>query len=226
MESLVGFLRRCSRVQWQAPDLRGVLDFLIMLAYHEKGRAEESSRHANRSGVSKLLTKIAAKARAKFPDNAFFQFTAGTMELTKGPGKCNRRLARQCFERAVQLTQGAADPDGLDLAQRAKEKLLWLDEQDRMPPHAPRPLPFWSADDDLLDRADLPDDDDDDDGDDGGGGRRSSSSRPAGTMFEMFVRLCREAGVDPRKVLDEMEGELPFRFRPEDRPKPIRKNRR
>ncbi|MGA2619506.1 MAG: hypothetical protein ABSF26_18000 [Thermoguttaceae bacterium] len=220
-EFLVDFLRRRSRIKWLSGDLRNVLVFLICLEQHEQRREKKPSRHADASGTSKLLAKFATKARATFPDNAFFQLVAGTMELRKGPRKCNRRLARDCFQRAAQLAQRATDPEGIDVAKRAKEKLLWLDEQDGMPVHAPRPLPFRPADDDPIDRADLPEDDDDDDG-----GRRPSSSRPAGAVFEMFMRICREAGVDPEKVLDKMGGDLPFRFRPEERPKAKRKNRR
>ena len=80
-----------------------------------------------------LLADFAARARRKFPDNAFFQFMAGEMEMRKGPSKCNRRLARECFQRVLQLAQGADDPDGVQMVKRARESLDLLGETGELP---------------------------------------------------------------------------------------------
>ena len=125
------------------------------------------------------------------------------MEIRKGPRKCNRRLARKCFERVVELAEGAGNPDGPGLAKRAKEKLLFLDDHDRPRRGAAAPPPFGPPDDAAIDVADLFE-----------ASTRSSArldidgkeplpGGSPGKLFEMFARMCREAGVDPNKVLDE-----------------------
>jgi hypothetical protein len=214
----VDFLRRCLRTRWQAADLRSVLELLIFLNLPEQRRAEKSPRHADPGGMAKLLEKYAAKARAKFPDVAFFQLLAGEMEMRKGPRRCNRRFARECFQQAVELAQRPDDPDGSEVAKRAKERLHFLDEVEPLPGKARPPLPLATAGDEPGD-GDASDDDGD--ADEGGG-----PGGPAGTLFQMFARVCREAGVDPEEILDEIGGGMPFRFRPQDDPKPARKNRR
>jgi hypothetical protein len=192
----------------------------MVLEHHKKGRQKKSLEHAAPSGASPLLAKLAARALARFPDNAFFQLLAGELELRKGPGKCNRRLARACFQRALQLAEGADDPDGFEVAKRAKEKILFFDEIDRMASDAVPPLPFTEEEDDPIDPSDPPEDDG------GGSGRRPSSRGSSGGLFESFMRMCRQAGVDPEEVLDEIGGRMPFRFRPEDSAKPEGKNGR
>jgi tetratricopeptide (TPR) repeat protein len=192
VELLVDFLRRCLRTRWQAADLRSVLELLIFLNLPEQRRVEKSPRHADPGGMAKLLEKYAAKARAKFPDVAFFQLLAGEMEMRKGPRRCNRRCARECFQQAAELAQ--------------------------RPGKARLPLPPMTAGDEPGD-ADASDDD-------GDAGEGVFPGGPAGTLFQMFARACREDGVDPEEILDEIGGGMPFRFRPQDDPKPARKNRR
>ena len=79
-------------MKWQSEDLRHVLDFLIMVQGHE-GKAAWKLRNAARRGASSLLAHFAAQARRKFPDDAFFQFLVGKLEIATGPRACDRRLA-------------------------------------------------------------------------------------------------------------------------------------
>ena len=215
-QCVVDFVQHCSRTKWQARDLRGVLEFLIYRSHDEKRREDEFSRHGGRSLASKLLAKLAAKARKKFPDDAFFQQVAGEMELRKGPRKCNRRLARECFQRALELAEGANDSDSLETAKRAKERLHFLDEAGPGPSHAVPP--FARAADREPDFLDLPEDD--------GEILGPSAGESPEELIETFARLCRQAGMDPEEVLNDVTADMPFRFGPGGGRKPERKKRR
>jgi hypothetical protein len=193
----------------------------MCLATATKDHAQGASKHTDPGGVLKLLAKLAAKARAKFPDNAFFQCLVGEMEIRKGPRKCRRRFARGCFQRAVDLTQGANDPDSIVIAKRAKEKILFLDEcglggPDRYRRSAAGLPPMPMPDDIPSELADLIKELDD-------GGDGPSPGKAAGALFEMFARACRDAGINPERILDEMAGDMPFRFRPKGFPNATRK---
>jgi hypothetical protein len=194
------------------------MEFLMLLLLDDKGPAEKSSRHADPGGTAKLLEKLAAKGRRKFPDVAFFQLLAGEMEMRKGPRRCKRRFARDCFQRALELAEKANDPDSAQAAKTAKNKLLSLDELDRRHSRGGPRLPFPPAGDEPPDR---PEADEDDEGDEGFG-----PDMPPGSVFEMFARICREAGVDPEDILDELGRGVPFRFRADGGPKPAGKKRK
>jgi hypothetical protein len=225
VKHLLDLLCRCSRVKWQACDLRCVLEFLLFWEHHEEEREEESPGHSASRGLAALVADFATKARAKFPENAFFQFVAGELEMRRGPWRCDRQFACECFQRAVQLAAGENDPDAASLAKRAKEKIHLLDEAERLQPGA---VPPFAPADDEYDEAgnpfDLDEDEDDDDED--GDWENSSSADPPGKLFAMFARLCRSAGVDPRDVLDRAAGETPFRFPTKQSPKATGKKRK
>jgi hypothetical protein len=227
---LLDYLRRCSRIRWQAADLRSVLGLLMSLELLGPRRVEESPGHADPGEAAKLLGKYAAKARSKFPDVALFQLLAGEMEIRKGPRWCNRRVARECFQRAEQLAQRPGDPDGAPLAKQAKEKLLFLDEV-RPPRFRPRfRLPWLPAGGEAAGRPAAR-------GEQGGKGGNAMGfldegdeqflpgGPSAGALFETFATACRELGLNPEELFDEIDGKGPFRFRPGDGSK-TRKNRR
>jgi hypothetical protein len=215
----VGFLldrlRRPSSRPWDAGDLRSVLDFLMSASLAKKAAAARSSQHADPGGVLKLLAKFATKARAKFPGNAFFQLTAGEMEMRKGPHHCRRTFARRCFQRAAQVAEAAGGPEDLEIAKRAKEKLLFLDAHAREAPRDRFPLPPPGEDEPTAGLDDLPDDT-------GAGGETFSP----GSLFEIFARACRERGLDPEEVLDKMSDRGGFRFRAEGPPDSQRRERK
>ena len=145
---LVDFLRRCSRIKWQAGDLRNVLEFLIVLDGAEsKGKREIVAKHAAPGRAMKLLAKLAAEARAKFPDQRILSTGRRTRwRCRKGPRKCNRRLRGSVSSGPCRLAEGANDPDGVGLAKLAKEKLFFLDELERRAIAGPvPPLPFTAA---------------------------------------------------------------------------------
>jgi len=201
VKHLVAYLRRCTRVKWRAGDLRNVCAFLDALT--------------DRPGFSNevlLLEKLVRKGLKKFPDDATFHVLAGELEIARGPVRCNRRYARRCFERALELAKRSNDPGMADVVERAKAKLTFLEEVE-------------------LD----PDYDDDEDYDDNpfAGPPPGGFFDPEldgfahgapGNLFSMFLEACAQMGLDPEEVLDEMATEAPFRVpgpsrRPRSKPK-------
>jgi tetratricopeptide (TPR) repeat protein len=228
---LLDFLRHCSRIKWQAHDLRRVLEFLVIWAHHEEEEEHEKagpSENSASSGAGDLLANYAAKARKKFPEVAFFQYLAGELEMRKGPWKCDRRFARECFRRTVQLAEGAGDSDSIDLAKRAEKKAHLLEEFETQHLDAgPRfPLPFPAADGDDRDEEAEDTSGVDEDADEDRGGEGFSPTDTPAKLFAMFARLCRSEGLDPEKVLDRAARGMPLRFRRNDDPKPARKKRK
>jgi tetratricopeptide (TPR) repeat protein len=205
LSRLCHFLGGCKRVKWQSEDLRHVLDFLIMVQGHE-GKGAWKPRNAARRGASSLLAHFAAQARRKFPDDAFFQFLVGKLEIAKGPRTCDRRLARECLEQAVKLAEGSSDPDRVETAQNARQSLDFLNTADRL-----------STDEDEF--ADELDDDDaefseeDESGAFGPEDDAMDDDRALPPkLVDIFTRACREMGVDPEDIIEEIGG-LPGPFR-------------
>ena len=121
---LLDFLRGCKRIRkWQAGDLRAVLDFLIVCE-HEKNAARKRSQEQRMPARSReLLADLASRARRKFPDNAFFQFMVGELEMRKGPSKCNRRLARECFQRVLRIgARAPTTPTAIQIGETCPEE--------------------------------------------------------------------------------------------------------
>lgn len=226
---LVDFLRGCRRLRkWQARDLRSALDFLIVCEHAEKRRQESFPKKRNASNITKLWADLASRARRKFPDIAFFQLAVGELEMRKGPSKCNRSLARECFQRALQLAQGAGDPDGMQTVKRARENLDLLGDADG--------LSFGDEFRSLPSLVDRDDDDDDDEApfgpfgfdegeQDGRVPGRMPTDLPKG-LFAEFMAVCRAMGLDPEAVFKRTAADKSFQFRTQDAPSPKRKKRK
>jgi hypothetical protein len=152
---------------------------------------------------------------------------AGELEMRRGPWKCDRQFAYECFQRVVQLAAGANDPDTAALAKRAKEKIHLLDEVEQLPLGAAPPSA--SADeeyDEAGDPLDLDEDEDEDEEEEDDGWENPSSADSPGKLFAMFARFCRSVGVDPKDFLDQAAEETPFRFRAKPGAKATRKKRK
>ena len=194
---LLAYLGRCSRVKWQAGDLRSVCAFLDAI-----------TKHAAFSNQARLLAKLIAKGLKKFPEDPMFHVMAGEREIARGPERCNRRYAQRCFERALELAKRSADPDAAGAVERAKTCLAFLDAV--------------GLDSDVgygdIDEDDYEEDEYDDDPFGGAppGGRLDPELDPfadvlPGTLLGMFVEACESMGLDPEETLNDMAGELPFR---------------
>jgi hypothetical protein len=92
LEALLG---RSKRVKWQGRDLRHVLNFLIGVQACEAERRWKPRKAVGRRKAFALLAWFAAKARRTFPEDAFFQFLVGKLEIDKGRFACDCRLARE-----------------------------------------------------------------------------------------------------------------------------------
>ena len=215
--TLVDFLCGCKRIRkWQAGDLRAASDFLVCCEHENPCRKETSRQRKDVSKTSELLADLASRARRKFPDNAFFQFMVGELEMRKGPFDCNRRLARECFRRVLESAPGADDIDGDQIVKRARESLDLLGETGQLPFHPSLPFPPSVDDDDACNEfGGLPfafDEGEDNNGLPG----FPFSGLPKG-MLSGILRMCREAGIDPKELFKEAAAGKPFRFQSDER---------
>lgn len=121
LKAVLDYLKRSSRVKFQQQDLRIVCDFL------------------NTNGKQELFQKLVTKGRKQFSENPYFHFQTGRLEMDKGPLRCNRRLAADCFERVVELTENSDDPEAKEWAEEAKGYLTFLREVGFSPPEFPAP---------------------------------------------------------------------------------------
>jgi hypothetical protein len=192
VKSLLAYVRRCSRVKWEAGDLRNVCEFLDAVA--ERSEASDEAQ---------LLEKLVRKGLKKFPDDPVFAARAGELELARGPFECDRRHAYRCFQRAAELAKDGNDPKAADAAERARRAVSFLEDVGvDLPPDDFRfgppggPLPGQEPDE-----CSEPDYDPLDD-------------VPPGVLFSMFVEACAEMGLDPEEVLDKAaaEGPIPMRL--------------
>lgn len=216
--TLLDFVRRCKRIRkWQAGDLRAALDFLIACEHESPRRREMLLQSRDVGKASELLADLASKARRKFPDNVFFQFMVGELEMRKGPWDCNRRLARECFQRVLESSPGADDLDGDQIAKRARKNLDLLGEAGELPSHPSLPFPPSVDDDDACDEfGGLPFVFDE--GKDNNGLPGFPFSGLPKAMLGDILRMCRQAGIDPEELFREAAAGKPFRFRSDERP--------
>jgi hypothetical protein len=206
LKRILAFLEKCSRTKWQPADLCEVLTFLLLHEHEEQSREDRRIRESGLS--SRLLDDLVPKARVAFPDWAFFQYAAGDREFRKGPRDCNRPLARDCFQRALELAEKGDVRGGLDLVKLAKKNLLTLDEFDGI---------FATGGRVLLDESENDEDDErpgdlDDDLDEDGGPETLPVGDMSGNLLEQFVQVCRKLGLDPEEVLDRAAQGMPFRL--------------
>lgn len=109
VQQLLKYLRRCSRVKWQADDLRTVCDFLN----HERDE--------------KLLVKFAKKGVKKWPEVALFHLLVGTAEIGKGPLRSDLRAAMEHLQEAIRLGSASNDPRDENVVKDAKRGMSLLE---------------------------------------------------------------------------------------------------
>src|SRR5208283_1658119 len=118
-ERVIKYVSGCSRIRWQAGDLLHVCRFLDQVVQDPEFRE-----------VRKPLVKFLDMGRKKFPQEPEFHATRGQVEMRKGPTACNRRLARQCFEMALEAAKTSARPKAKEIQQLASQRLRLLGRDD------------------------------------------------------------------------------------------------
>jgi hypothetical protein len=105
VQHLLRYVRRCSRLKWQAEDLRCVCEFL------EQAREPE------------LLAKLAKQGARKHPEVAYFHWLMALAEMAKGPYRYDHRLTVGRLQEAIELASKSSDPRDKQVAENAKRCL-------------------------------------------------------------------------------------------------------
>ena len=186
LDQVLDYASRCGRVRWEADELRDVCLFLKAIP-KEKRLPDTLAR----------LRKLVRKGLKEFPQAPDFPYMMGILELDKGPDRCNRRLARRCFEQARDLA-GKTGPKYAFMVEEAERKLAFLDEVGMAP--WMRPMPPGGRRREEGFGEDRPEEDE------------PLEDFPAGGLFAAFARVCESMGLDPEDVLEDIAGRGSFRF--------------
>ena len=181
---LLEYVRRCSRVKWQAEDLRHVCEFL--------------------EGAEKpeLLAKFAKKGMRKYPRVGYFHLLLGVEEMAKGPFRCDSQLVIDRLQEAIKLASNSSDPRDKQVVEVAKRTLSLVQSvADELDVDDEDDEDYWDDDDD------DPDEDVEGSYDDGMDGVTPED------LYEMIRAACRRTGLDPEEVLGELAGLRPKKSR-------------
>ena len=210
LKHLLAYVRRCSRVKWEAEDLRQVCLFL-----------DATSDRPELAYTLTLLDKCVRKGIGKFPNVPLFALLAGKVEMAKGPVECNRPYAIECFEQALELAKQSNDPESAYVIEQAQRQLTFLGEIGSRPlfydPHDYDDEEDEYYEDEIPFAVPPPHADFDGNGD-------SFSGVPPRRVFEMFAEACESMGFDPEEVMHDLGMGMPpdlGRSRP-----PSRRNQR
>ena len=107
VDAVLDYLKRTSRIKYREMDLRSVCGFLNQLKDQEP-----------------LLRKMGVRGLKLFPKSPYFLHFAATVEMSKGPLRCNKKLVRKQLETALSEAQINEE----SVVQRIKDSLLKLDD--------------------------------------------------------------------------------------------------
>jgi hypothetical protein len=175
---IIKYVRGCSRIRWQVGDLLNVCRFLDQVAADRQFRE-----------VRRPLMKFLDIGRKKFPQEPEFHMTRGETEIRKGPNYCDRRLARQCFEMAIEAAKTSSHAKAKEIQQLASRRLRLLGRGGEEGLQTPR---FQESDD----FAGLP----------------PELFQGRGTreeIIDIIRRMAPSMGFD-QEVIDKIIGDLPF----------------
>ena len=110
MMNLLQYIGRCTRVKWHPKDLRLVCELLERLEKLE------------------LLAKLAKKGAGKHPKVGYFHWLIGMLEFRKGPFGCNRTLAIEQLQMAIELASKSGDPRDQRIVKNAKQCLGMIED--------------------------------------------------------------------------------------------------
>jgi tetratricopeptide (TPR) repeat protein len=205
LERVIKYVSRCSRIRWQADDLLHVCRFFDQVAVDQQFRE-----------VRRPLVKFLDTGRKKFPQEPEFHVMRGEVEMRRGPTFCDRRLARKCFEMAIETAKTSLRPKAKEIQQAASQRLRLLGRDDGGGPR--RRGPRAASDFDGFPPGSFS----------GRGPREEmmeiikqmcalSGRSPREEMIEAIKRMCAAAGVDPQEAIDEFLGASPLGARTEGR---------
>ena len=126
LERVIKYVSGCSRIRWQADDLLHVCRFLDRVVEDPQFRE-----------VRRPLVKFLDIGRKKFPQEPEFHVMRGELEMRRGPTYCNRRLARECFEMAIETAKTSSHPKAKEIQQLASQRLRLLGRADEEGPRTP-----------------------------------------------------------------------------------------
>jgi tetratricopeptide (TPR) repeat protein len=178
LERVVAYVGGCTRIRWQADDLLHACRFLTRVLEERQFRE-----------VRRPLEKLLDAGRKKFPAEPEFHSTRGTLEMERGPGRCNRRLARECFEMAIKSAATSTRPNVKEIMQQANTALGYLGADSPMLPGGSRRR-FRPDRTTGQDWAGMPD--------------FAGGVPPFEEMMEMVARMAARMGLDPREMLDDL----------------------
>ena len=110
MLHLLQYIGRCTRVKWHPKGLRLVCEFLEQLEELE------------------LLAKFAKKGIRKHPEVGYFHWLVGMVEFREGPFACNRPLAIEQLQMAIELASKSGDPRDQRIVKNAKQCLGMIED--------------------------------------------------------------------------------------------------
>ncbi len=173
LERVVKYVSGCSRIRWQADDLLQVCRFL-----------DQVLENCGVREVRKPLVKFLDIGRKKFAQEPEFHVTRGELEMRRGPSYCDRDLAHECFEKAIEFARVSSHPKAKEIQQLAGRRLRQLDSAGSALPRrrtSRAPDDFAGLNPELFQ----------------GRGTREE-------MIEMIKRLCDKVGMDPEQMVEKM----------------------
>ena len=178
LERVVKYVSGCSRIRWQAGDLLHVCRFLDQVVQDPEFR-----------DVRKPLVRFLDMGRKKFPQEPEFHATRGEMEMRRGRTSCNYRLARECFEMAIETAKASSHPKAKEIQELAGKCLRLLDRYGEAAAEAESP--------EFDDFAGVPPE-----------FFQGRGSREE--VIEMIKRMCAATGLSPEEMIEKIMRELPF----------------
>ncbi len=183
LERVVKYVSGATRIRWQADDLLSVCRFLERVVEDPQFRE-----------VRRRLVKFLDSGRKKFPQDPEFHVRRGQIEMRRGPSACNRRLARQCFEMAIETAKPSSSGRAKEIQQLASQRLSQLDRAGEG-----RPQRRSSQSSGGFARPGVP----------GSPPPEFFAGRgPREEILEMIKRMAASKNADPQDVIDEIMGEL------------------
>jgi len=186
VDRIAAYVKRCSRVRWNAEDLGFVCKFLTMC---KKGD---------------LLQKFVQKGLVQHAEIGFFHMLEGTLEMSKGIGGCRFQVARMQLKTAEVKAKNSKHPLDANVVEKTRQLLDRLEHM----ASASFFVDEYDEYDDEYDDDEYDDDEyDDDEVANEGGGPFDSDRGFTGLTVDMIREMCIRVGLDPKELLRAFRAE-------------------